>query len=274
MLIAHASAHPDLLEPAFVHAVALAAGSVASVASIHVAAHPEPEAALPAASTLLRRWGMASSLEHRWIQPQPIDDTTETLLDSLAALRPDLLVASTHARTGLLRLLAGSIAEGVARNSGIPTLLLPLDAPGLVNLETGVVDLRRILLVAGTDDEARRELEAFAVLKKLARLAHSEVELLHVVDGSAPPNVRTPAGIRVVARAAVGPREAAVERAVQDHEASLVVMASRGHDRVADVVWASHTERVLHRVRCPLLWVPLGASAIVAQRSDGSNAPG
>jgi nucleotide-binding universal stress UspA family protein len=36
----------------------------------------------------------------------------------------------------------------------------------------------------------------------------------------------------------------------------LIVMVTRGHDALADVALSSHTERVLHSARKPLLWVP------------------
>jgi nucleotide-binding universal stress UspA family protein len=38
---------------------------------------------------------------------------------------------------------------------------------------------------------------------------------------------------------------------------SLVVMATRGHDSVLDVLRGSHTDRVLHRAHCPVLSVPV-----------------
>jgi nucleotide-binding universal stress UspA family protein len=39
-------------------------------------------------------------------------------------------------------------------------------------------------------------------------------------------------------------------------DASAVVMVTRGHDGLSDVLLGSHTERVLHRCRRPVLWVP------------------
>ena len=38
----------------------------------------------------------------------------------------DLVIAGTHGRTGMQRLLLGSVAEGIARVSPVPVLLIPL----------------------------------------------------------------------------------------------------------------------------------------------------
>ncbi len=37
----------------------------------------------------------------------------------------DLIVASTHGRTGFRRLMLGSVAEGILRNSTVPVLCIP-----------------------------------------------------------------------------------------------------------------------------------------------------
>ena len=51
------------------------------------------------------------------------------------------------------------------------------------------------------------------------------------------------------------PLEAALAKEAEG--VSLVVMATRGHDSVGDVIAGSHTERVLRSSRCPVLSVPV-----------------
>ncbi|TVQ90534.1 MAG: universal stress protein [Deltaproteobacteria bacterium] len=45
--------------------------------------------------------------------------------------RPDLVVVGTHARTGLARLLLGSVAEAVLRSSPVPVMVVRSPATGL-----------------------------------------------------------------------------------------------------------------------------------------------
>ncbi len=46
--------------------------------------------------------------------------------ETAAAWQADLIVAGSHARRGLDRLLLGSVAEGILRTARLPVLLLPL----------------------------------------------------------------------------------------------------------------------------------------------------
>src|SRR5688500_12975778 len=116
MLIAHTTDLSGTDEIAFEHAVALAERSGSRLVSIHACTAFDAERKLPPASNLLARWGRPHSLDHERIQHQCCDDTADTLLDALLRLKPDLVVSATHARTGLDRMLRGSVAEGVARN--------------------------------------------------------------------------------------------------------------------------------------------------------------
>ena len=50
----------------------------------------------------------------------------EMILDAAAQTGAELIVMSTHGRTGLRRLLYGSVAEAVLRGTRLPVLLIPL----------------------------------------------------------------------------------------------------------------------------------------------------
>jgi nucleotide-binding universal stress UspA family protein len=50
----------------------------------------------------------------------------DVILDVADADRADLVVMSTHGRSGLSRLMYGSVAESVLRGSKIPILLIPV----------------------------------------------------------------------------------------------------------------------------------------------------
>lgn len=60
----------------------------------------------------------------------------QTILDYAAAQGTDLLVMSTHGRTGLGRVLLGSVAEAVAQHATCPVLLVKGDQP-LPNWKSG-----------------------------------------------------------------------------------------------------------------------------------------
>jgi nucleotide-binding universal stress UspA family protein len=52
--------------------------------------------------------------------------TADGILSCSKAFNADLIVIGTHGRTGIDRLLMGSVAENVVRNSHVPVLVVPL----------------------------------------------------------------------------------------------------------------------------------------------------
>ncbi|HKU37771.1 MAG TPA: universal stress protein [Polyangiales bacterium] len=257
MVIAHCSELLTLDDPAFVHAVAIAARSGAAVRSLHVTRGLAPEAAPPEAASLLQRWGRPGGrLNHAWLLSASTDDPADALLEVIARVQPELLVINTHARSGLARFFAGSVAEGIARNVAVPVLLLPSAGPGLVDAQSGALTLTRALLLAGSREDTERAARGLSVLTKLAAVEQCALELLHVEDTTPTPHAVLPAGFAVTQHRAQGPLERAVAERVVQCPTDLIVMTSHGHDQLSDVVFSSHTERVLHEVRRPLLWVP------------------
>lgn len=257
MLILHAAVDSRPDDPAFMHAVALAIHGGASIRTVHIAKGVASEAPLPSASVLLRRWGHARpSLAHERLTLSGFEDEGEGLLSAIEAAQPDLVVLGTHGRRGILRVLGGSIAESVARNSAVPVLLLPEGARGLVDERTGALRLRRAVVAAGVPRDAQLALDALALLMKAAGEPSLEAVLVHADDGTPAPSPRVPPGLVARPLHAEGTIEDAVVKVARDYEASLVVMTSHGHDGLTDVLLSSHTERVLHAACCPLLWVP------------------
>jgi nucleotide-binding universal stress UspA family protein len=70
---------------------------------------------------------------HRHGQP------TEQILRAAEAMGADLIVMGTHGRTGLQRLLLGSVAEAIVRRSATPVLVVPGASPGLRGPGAGTV---------------------------------------------------------------------------------------------------------------------------------------
>jgi nucleotide-binding universal stress UspA family protein len=257
MLIAHTFETPGEDDLAYIHALALASRSGARLASVHVRAPSETETRFPDSRELLARWHAPGlPFAHTRIEHPSCDDVADGLLETLQKLGPDLLVAVTRARAGAARLFGGSVAEAVARNLGRPMLLLPLGHRGFVDAQSGAIQLRRVLLPAGTAADAQRGADAAAALLRLARVDAWELVLLHVADGSATPLPAVAEGCSLQRRIARGPLEPAILACAREAAPDVLVMVTRGHDSLGDVLRASHTERVLHAAGRPLLWVP------------------
>lgn len=130
------------------HAAAVAKAQSASLRIIHVvdlgllplgpelaidvdallkARHDAGEKILAAASDSLRDAGI--EIETRVLDTAtPTQHLAATIADAASGWPADLLVLGTHGRRGVERWLLGSVAEGVARRSTVPTLLVPLPA--------------------------------------------------------------------------------------------------------------------------------------------------
>jgi nucleotide-binding universal stress UspA family protein len=227
---------------AFIHAAALAAGSGARLVTVHGNAPPDKASQIPDAAVLATLWGRA--IEHERICHECCDDVADTVLDAIRQLSPAIVIAGTHARHGLAALLHGSVSEALARNLDMPTLVVPNQARGFVDRETGAIDLRRVLVPASDEATAEVGRRAARSLATLAGVAAPEVVVLHVAQGSV---------------------EDAVVEAARDQRACAIVMPTRGHDGLRDTLIGSHTERVIHDAGCPVLVVPLAGSPVTAR---------
>ena len=243
MLIAHASDLTGDDTSAFLHAAALTRDG-----SRLITVHAGPEtSALPSASQLAARW--ARPIPHELHRVEIDDDVPDSVLEPLRRLRPDLVVVGTHARHGLAALLRGSVAEAIARNLDVPVLVVPNQARGFVNPDSGAVDLRKIVVPAGNAEDARLGVDA---ANRFARSAGSpaEVEIVHV--GPLDPGLDR-LGLSITR--SEGSLEEAIVSVARNRDACLIAMITRGHDEVADVLLGSHTERVIRESSCPVLSV-------------------
>lgn len=261
-------------ECVFAHALKLALATGATLTALHVWEDPGqvvPWTGVPSALTLLQRWGVLGpeategdvealglhlEREDR-VAPRPEQGIVRAVLERL----PNVLVMGTHGRRGLDRLLHGSVAEAVARRSGAVTLLLPNGIDGFLEEGTGRARLGRVLFPVGGDatglQHAVDVLEAF-----LQVLGVHETSIVCFHSGTDPlPELTLPAHPGWDWEAVQAGRGEAVADIVATTQASacdLVVMATRGHDSLGDLVAGSRTERVVRRVRCPVLVVPVG----------------
>jgi nucleotide-binding universal stress UspA family protein len=231
-------------DAAFAHAAAIAVACKAQLISLH--AGPLGEVT-PDAARLATRWGHPIAHEFRRLESD--DDDADTIIEAVRALRPSLVVLGTHARHGLAALLRGSVGEAIARNLDVPTLLVPNGTRGFVDPETGEVRLEKILIPAGTAAEAIHSTEA---ARAITALLGTEPPTLHVVHvGPIDRELAELGGTRLE-----GPLADAIVDFADRREVELIVMTTRGHDGVGDVLSGSRTEHVIRYARRPVLAVP------------------
>ena len=104
-----------LLRVAIAHA--FPAGNPISLAEAEVRVVREAEAYLAAVAGRLAREGVTVKTTVRYGQAAP------EIIDHVAFEGADLVAMSTHGRSGLSRLVMGSVAEEVVRKVGVPVLL-------------------------------------------------------------------------------------------------------------------------------------------------------
>lgn len=253
-LIVHATDLGSDQESAFAHAVALARNTGAELVSLHANDRPDSVERMPDPAVLLSNWqDDPDAVRFRRTVHNCCEDPVDTILDGIAKLKPDLIVAATHHRSALSRFFAGSSSEAIAHNAKMPVLLLPEGARSFVKTDGGL-DLHRILVPLGDPDEARLAIKTAAWLAELANLDGVEFALLHVgehvdVDVSALSG-RPGWSVELIERPGND-----IERTILEQASAscLVVMATRGHDSVANVLRGSHTDHVVHEAKCPVL---------------------
>jgi nucleotide-binding universal stress UspA family protein len=248
MLIAHATDLTGDDAPAFLHAAALAGLGNARLVTVY--AGPDREATPPDAAALASRWGRAFEYEFRHAPGNDREEIADTVLASLRAVRPDLIVIGTHARHGLAALVHGSVGEALARNLEAPVLVVPNSVRGFVDPRDGAIDLARIVIPAGNAEDARRGIEGARRLLALAQEPAARLEIVHA--GPVDPEL---ARLGAAVTRIDGVLEDAIVDAVRARDACMIAMATRGHDSVGDVLLGSHTERVIREASCPVLSV-------------------
>jgi nucleotide-binding universal stress UspA family protein len=208
-------------------------------------------AALDALRLELAADGIAASVR------QAQGDAVEHILAAAEATNADLVAMSTHGRTGVARLVRGSVAEGVLRRSRRPVLLVNPHVEGR-GLEAGV---RTLLVPLDGTPEA---LEVLPLAAALARgdeaevvLAHAEPEpsgLAHeAVFGPAVARLRAAGATRVRERVLVGPPAAAIVEAAAYERADLVALATHGRVGLERLWLGSVAEEVARACSVPVV---------------------
>lgn len=169
--------------------------------------------------------------------------------------RFDLVVMGTHHRSGTERLLLGSVAETVVRDSSCPVLVVP----------STMGPVRRVLAPINESDYAKRSLLAAAMV---ARAYRAKLTVLHVVtDPIFGPNPDKLLRTRIAELPAPLRRDTRPEAEVRQFEPvreilracrrqDLVVLSAHHKSPLGDWVLGTTAQRVLRRCRIAVLTVP------------------
>jgi nucleotide-binding universal stress UspA family protein len=269
-------------ERAFPYAVALASWHEAE---LHVLSVQEPEAvdADGSQSHPLSQDALTRLLMDDGEPPQHVDLDTlsvvqeqrkgdsapETIVSYADEYDIDLVVAGTHGRRGLRRLLIGSVAEEVLRTAPCPVLTVrdkDDSTPAWV--------VRNILVPIDFSDAS---LNALRHAKQLALTHGAQITLLHAVEevvypsayGIEPANLPGPQVIdrveenladlarteigyeHVVVQANLGYAPSTILDYTQEHEVDLITIATHGRSGLERMLLGSVTERVVRRAPAP-----------------------
>ena len=202
----------------------------------------------------------------------------------IAATEVDLMVMTTHGRSGLSRAVLGSIAERCVRTTNVPVLLLHPRAAH-ENVPTRTESLKRILVALDGSAESEAVVD-WAV--ELAQLTGARVTLAQVatapfdivatlgteavqeyllracvqsqryldkVAGSLPQAVQADTMVVSADRAAIG-----ILRCQQESGADIIAMATAGRGGWARIAIGSVAESVLHKTTVPVLMLRSAAT--------------
>jgi nucleotide-binding universal stress UspA family protein len=179
----------------------------------------------------------------------------------------ELIVMSTHGRSGMGRWLYGTVAEDVLRRSPLPVLLVSPTCDRL--WQPG----RRLRVLVPIDGSPAPEEAIEPMLTSLGQLAR-EVIVLQVAPPTAVPavyglqgsNAATSAercvdfatrlqqrGLQVTESTEEGSPEVVISRIAAEQDVDLIAMRTHGRSGIARVALGSVSTETMHRARVPLL---------------------
>jgi nucleotide-binding universal stress UspA family protein len=189
--------------------------------------------------------------EVKVVEAMPVDG----ILRLTREIKADLVVMGTHGRSGVNRLMLGSVAERVLRESAVPVLTVRGDT-------TAAMMLPKTILCPVNNTPAARE--ALSMAAHLARCFSGNIVAVHVKEDHAgqgigdlcawvPDEIRSHCTIREVTRQGEAAEE--IVALAREMPCDLLVMGAR-HRRFFDsTVLGSTTARVVRHAPCPVLTV-------------------
>jgi len=268
----HPSDFTESSEVAFAHALKIALLRKAGLDIMHVASDATAEwSELAGVRPMLERWGLLppgsrrSDVASLGIHVRRImasdRNPVRAALNYLASHPTDLIVLATQEQEGRMSWLHTPVAQPISQGSGEMTLFIPHGKPGFVSTRDGSISLHKILVPIAQEPPAQPAIEAVRRITDELRLTGGDVTLLYVGKRDDLPTVESPRDSGWTWNTII--REGDVVETItgvaDEVEAGLVVMTTNGRDGFLDALRGSHSERVLSKLRCPLLNLPVGS---------------
>jgi nucleotide-binding universal stress UspA family protein len=184
-------------------------------------------------------------------------DPATAVLRAAAELRAGLIVMSTHGRSGVRRLLLGSVAERVLRASSIPVL----------TTRGSEVPVRIGSIVCPVNDSETSR-QAFRAAARIASCCGSEVVVVHIDEGPHDRRIEDLCAWRSTAdapqcavrelRRSGDPAEE-ILKITAEVNAGLLVVGAEHKTFFDSTVLGTTTVRVVRHAHCPVLTVIQGA---------------
>ena len=188
-------------------------------------------------------------------------DPGSVIAEVLEQHQVDLLVMSTHGRSGVERMLFGSVAEQVLHVARVPILLIPPECA------VDWTDQEHLRILVALDGSPRSE-AVLPAAGTIARSLNAELHLLSVVG----PRLRSAdrkkleqylhrvasgllANDRVRSHVAEGAAVSAITAYAREHQIDLIAMSTHGHRGLARLVMGSVTAATLLQANVPVLVV-------------------
>jgi nucleotide-binding universal stress UspA family protein len=213
-------------------------------------------------------------------------NTAGEILEQAASMNADLLVIGTHGRSGVERLVLGSVAEKVLRKATCPVLTVPTHSPDAVPV--GPILYKRILCPVDFSDAS---LNALKYATSMAQEADGQLTVLHVVahefeNADDMASIVSDAGMtidsfvkqreealrrRLQEAVATAPEFCSVEslmthgkpwrdvlRIATERRSDLIVMGVQGRGAADLLFFGSTTQHVVREALCPVLTLRRG----------------
>lgn len=208
---------------------------------------------------------------------RPAEEITRLAADN----KVDLVIAATHGRSGLKRLLLGSVTARLMQTLPCPLLIVNSPSPEPAGVQPTAFRLKRILV--GCDFSSNAAL-AFENALSLAQEFEAELHLVHVIeppiykdlqalpaaadgewrenlherlkkrlDGMLPEDACNWCAPRITLLEGLPDEE--ITRYALSRQVDLIVLGTRGQGMMEKIFVGSTTERVARRAPCPVLSV-------------------
>jgi len=237
---------------------------------------------------------LMNPLQVKWVPHVEMGAIAHTISDLVGMTEADLVISASHGRSGLKRLLLGSVTEQLLRSIRRPFLVVTApekrdDDIAEQRITRDTVENFRLKKILVGSDFSQDSTNAVTYGFSLAQDFQSELHLVHVVEPFAysdalmpdpmTAEVRTDLDALLTGRLeslvpaearnwcdvktsclAGRPHEELVKYAVL-HAVDLIILGIRGRGLVETLLLGSTTDRVIRRVTCPVLAVGPAADA-------------